>query len=374
MFETSIFLSFLGVRNCIVRYVMKSDALPIASCSCCGRIRRYYQLGAVPLNLLRNSSFDFLNGIGLEDSFFRRLFPLVFCQRCLSCIKTQSIPRVSKNNGFRSRPIPSCLRSLSAIEERMVSPIVSAFQFVRSPVVTQPKICGPMIECPLDPLSTFTQVLPRDSEHLHFVEVQFVVNGSRYSKYPVIRDRVNMKKVYSALEYLLSTELFQSLGIVCDTDYFAYGGQFNNILHLVPSVGSVDVDPQQFSTMTPRNIPYRDGLNTHYELLVNSGLRRDFDCSEMSPFRKLLSTSIDTVVLDSASFSSLFDTFGSSRLIPAELMFVRSFGGECRNTITVKHTVQDIAESELLRSDFRYMSSSLIFYYYHWILVSRLLQ
>lgn len=108
-----------------------------------------------------------------------------------------------------------------------------------------------------------------------------MVSGSRSYRYPVIRDHVDMQKVFLALQDPLATPLFNSVGIICDTDMFSYGTQFVNVLHSVPIVGSTVNDPQYFSSLLPATPPYVAGVLPVYEFPVPSAIRRSLNCPEI---------------------------------------------------------------------------------------------
>lgn len=121
-------------------YCRAVSFLELFSCYCCGQIAFSFSLFPCPSDVIIQSSNIFLLSFGFEDSFRSRLFPHLFCQRCCVSIRSVRTPRISKSNCFRSPFIPKCLLSLSAIEERMMSPLLPAVKFVRLSGVTHPKI------------------------------------------------------------------------------------------------------------------------------------------------------------------------------------------------------------------------------------------
>lgn len=307
------------------------------------------KLFKLPQILLSNPTHeDLLKQIQWKPSLEYFLFPKRYCATCSAQLRKKQLPRVSKENGFKSVEVHPTIRSLNTIEAAAISCILPCFTLSRKPAVTQPKTLGPAVYIPLDPTTTFQKLLPRTKRNLNWVEMQFAEIGRGARQDPTVRGFINKEKVLSALKIILQSPLYQKLHCLIDESLFNSELEDDSNFELIETKNKIETDPQAHSWIMLPEIEYKD----QYEVEV---IQNDEEFGQFKPFTQMMNPDIPAIVTDTESRIPTFQVLYNSIKLDEELMFPAVFGGYKRHKIKLKNvTLLDLFKNEIERWDLQH--------------------
>ncbi len=109
-------------------YESKMQEGPTHICSCCGSLWFEYSI--------REYTFEMLTSKGLKEEFIDTVFYLKhaiikLCVASRKDIMSNKVPNLSLSNGLAFHEVPDCLKILTELEERLISPRIP-FMAIRS--------------------------------------------------------------------------------------------------------------------------------------------------------------------------------------------------------------------------------------------------
>lgn len=178
------------------------------SCSVCDRLWFERDLRPSPIRAKQLLTSEFPNEN--VDTFQT-------CDNCYRCLCKNSIPRLSRSNGFRYPAFPSHLPPLDVITERLISPRLPFMQIRRLRFVKGSKaIVGQVINVPVD-VNNMIQSLPRqlDDDYAFNVHIKKhqIHKSSAYSGF------VKKSTVKAWLRYIVDTPLYREHGVTIDPSF-----------------------------------------------------------------------------------------------------------------------------------------------------------
>ena len=169
-------------------------------CTCCSQLFFRHSVVTVPR---LNISNDLRNQC-ISDSNSDKQW---ICHTCLSYLKKQKLPPLSKANGMIFPPRTNEL-DLNCLEERLVSPINVFMQMRELPSGRQACVHGNVVNVPADNITT-VQMLPRRLNQSDTVPVK-LKRRLRYTSH-YMYENVRPQKCLDATHTLLSKPLFSSI-------------------------------------------------------------------------------------------------------------------------------------------------------------------
>ena len=127
---------------------------------------------------------------------------------------------MSTGNGLKFLEVPSSVKQLSDLEERMVAPYINFMQirplksFTLNP---QLGAKGSVVNIPIE-ISDMLTVLPRSFDEMATIQIQLKRKLEHKSNY--MFETIRPAKVCEALQYLISTALYRKYEISIDDKYF----------------------------------------------------------------------------------------------------------------------------------------------------------
>lgn len=156
----------------------------------------------------------------------------------------------TNNLGFLEQP--ECLKSLTDLEERLVSPRIPFMQIKALGVGRQSSLHGSVINVPVD-VDTMVQSLPREIDQSYTVELELKrkLEFKHYYKKQIIRPAI----VFEAAKYLEKQELFKKYNINLSLEWFDDASQ------TIEKIGTQDLndDPKSSESENDDDIIFQNG-------------------------------------------------------------------------------------------------------------------
>ena len=135
-------------------------------------------------------------------------------------MKKGKVPKLLTTNGLKFPEVPSSVRELSDLEERMVAPYTNFMQirplksFTLNP---QLGVKGSVVNIPID-INEMLTVLPRSFDEMATIQIQ--LKRKLEHKSNNMFETIRPAKVCEALQYLISMPLYRKYDINIDSKYF----------------------------------------------------------------------------------------------------------------------------------------------------------
>ena len=186
---------------------------PTHICSCCGGLWFEYSIREYTTEMLRNR--------GLKEEFINTVCYLKhaiikLCVTCRKDIMSNKVPNLSLSNGLAFHEVPDCLKTLTELEERLISPRIP-FMIIRSlGFCKQFGLKGNLVNVPMN-VDTNVSILPRSFSDTHTIQLKLMrqMKNKNAFMYETIRPKV----VHTAVKYLVQQELYKDEGIVISHDW-----------------------------------------------------------------------------------------------------------------------------------------------------------
>ena len=130
------------------------------------------------------------------------------------------VPKLSTSNGLKSPEVPSSVKRLSDLEERMVAPYINFMQIRPLKSFTlnlQLGAKGSVVNIPIE-INEMLTVLPKSFDEMTTIHIQLKRKLEHKSNY--VFETIRPAKVCEALQYLISTPLYRKYEISTDDKYF----------------------------------------------------------------------------------------------------------------------------------------------------------
>ena len=194
-------------------YESKITEGPTHICSCCGGLWFEYSI--------REFTFEMLTNKGLKAEFINTVCSLKhaiikLCVTCRKDIMLNKVPNLSLSNGLAFHEVPDCLKILTELEERLISPRIP-FMVIRSlGFCKQFGLKGNLVNVPMN-VDTNVSVLPRSFSNTHTIQLKLMrqMKNKNAFMYETIRPKV----VHTAVRYLVEQQLYKDEGIVISHDW-----------------------------------------------------------------------------------------------------------------------------------------------------------
>ena len=138
------------------------------------------------------------------------------CVTCRRDIMSNKIPNLCLSNGLAFYEIPDCLKILTELEERLISPRIP-FMVIRSLGYSkQFGLKGNLVNVPMN-VDTNVSILPRTFSDTRTIQLKLMrqMKNKNAFMYETIRPKV----VHTAVKYLVEQELYKDEGIVISNDW-----------------------------------------------------------------------------------------------------------------------------------------------------------
>ena len=150
------------------------------------------------------------------------------CVTCRKDIMSNKVPNLSLSNGLAFYEVPDCLKVLTELEERLISPRIP-FMVIRSlGFCKQFGLKGNLVNVPMN-VDTNVSVLPRSFSDTHTIQLKLMrqMKNKNAFMYETIRPKV----VRTAVKYLVEQELYKDEGIVISHDWLKeYSNERENFI------------------------------------------------------------------------------------------------------------------------------------------------
>jgi len=129
-----------------------------------------------------------------------------FCVTCHSNIKACRKPKGAISNGLDFPEIPHCLRGLTPLEERLISPRLPFMKIKSIGHERQSAIKGAVVNVPI-PVSNIVTSLPRAFKETEVIQLHL----KRRMEYghDFMAETIRPSKIADAIRYLVNTELYR---------------------------------------------------------------------------------------------------------------------------------------------------------------------
>ena len=191
-------------------YESKIKEGPTHICSCCGGLWFEYSIREFTVEMLTNK--------GLEKEFIDTVCYLIIklCVTCRKHILLNKVPDLCLSNGLAFYEIPDCLKILTELEERLISPRL-LFMVIRSLGYSkQFGLKGSLVNVPMN-VDTNVSILPRTFSDTQTIQLKLMrqMKNKNAFMYETIRPKV----VHTAVKYLVEQEIYKDEGIVISNDW-----------------------------------------------------------------------------------------------------------------------------------------------------------
>ncbi|CAF1665350.1 unnamed protein product [Adineta ricciae] len=194
-------------------YESKIKEGPIHICSCCGGLSFQYYIREYTIEILANKGFteEFIDTVCYLKSTTIKL-----CTTCRKGIMSKKVPNLCLYNGLAFYEIPDCLKILTELEERLISPRIP-FMVIRTlGYCKQFGLKGNLVNVPMN-VDTNASILPRSFSDTHTIQLKLMrqMKNKNAFMYETIRPKV----VHTVIAYLVEQELYRDEGIVISSDW-----------------------------------------------------------------------------------------------------------------------------------------------------------
>ena len=178
---------------------------------------------------------------------------------------------MATSNGMKFTNLPDCVKILSPLEERLVSPYINFMQirplksFALNPQIG---LKGSVVNIPIE-INDILQVLPRRFDNMATIQVKLkrhILHSS--DMFETIRPAV----ICDALKYLMETPLYKKYKIETDPSFFKrYEGKYKEKINFI--VDEADAEDEEISEneaplMTSDSVEDIDNLEIDEEVVV----------------------------------------------------------------------------------------------------------
>jgi hypothetical protein len=206
-------------------YQSKIKEGPTHICSCCGGLWFEYSIREYTIEMLKNK--------GLKEEFINTVCYLkhAIIKLCITCrkdIMSNKVPNLSLSNGLAFHEVPDCLKILTELEERLISPRIP-FMVIRTlGFCKQFGLKGNLVNVPMN-VDTNVSILPRSFSDTYTIQLKLMrqMKNKNAFMYETIRPKV----VHTAVKYLVGQELYKDEGIVISHDWLKeYSNERENFI------------------------------------------------------------------------------------------------------------------------------------------------
>ncbi|CAF4125803.1 unnamed protein product, partial [Rotaria sordida] len=194
-------------------YELKIKEGPTHICSCCGGLWFEYSVREFTVEMLTNKGLkkEFIDTVCYLKNTIIKL-----CVTCRKDIMLNKVPNLCLSNGLAFYEIPDCLKTLTELEERLISPRIP-FMVIRSLGYSkQFGLKGNLVNVPMN-IDTNVSILPRTFSDTQTIQLKLMrqMKNKNAFMYETIRPKV----VHTAVKYLVEQELYKDEGIVISNDW-----------------------------------------------------------------------------------------------------------------------------------------------------------
>ncbi|CAF4487501.1 unnamed protein product [Rotaria sp. Silwood2] len=208
-----------------LNYESKIKEGPTHICSCCGGLWFEYSIKESTVEMLRNKGLpkEFIDTVCYLKNAIIKL-----CVTCRKDIMSNKVPNLCLSNGLAFYEIPDCLKILTELEERLISPRIP-FMVIRTlGFCKQFGLKGNLVNVPMN-VDTNVSVLPRKFSDTHTIQLKLMrqMKNKNAFMYETIRPKV----VHTAVKYLVEQELYKGEGIIISDDWLnEYSNERENFI------------------------------------------------------------------------------------------------------------------------------------------------
>ena len=208
-----------------LEYESKIQEGPIHICSCCGGLWFEYSI--------RKFTSEMLTNKGLKKKFidtvcYLKNTVIKLCATCRKDIMLVKTPNLCLFNGLAFYEIPNCLKILTELEERLISPRIP-FMVIRTlGFCKQFGLKGNLVNVPMN-VDTNVSILPRSFSDTHTIQLKLMrqMKNKNAFMYETIRPKV----VHTTVKYLVEQALYKDDGIVMSNDWIKeYSNEKENFI------------------------------------------------------------------------------------------------------------------------------------------------
>ncbi|CAF1405512.1 unnamed protein product [Rotaria sordida] len=194
-------------------YESKIKEGPTHICSCCGGLWFEYSIREYTVEMLTNKGLkaEFINTV-----CYLKHAVIKLCVTCRKDIVLGKIPNLCLSNGLAFYEVPDCLKILTELEERLISPRIP-FMVIRTlGFCKQFGLKGNLVNVPMN-VDTNVSILPRSFSDTHTIQLKLMrqMKNKNAFMYETIRPKV----VHTAIKYLVEQELYKDEGIVISNNW-----------------------------------------------------------------------------------------------------------------------------------------------------------
>lgn len=190
--------------ECCLQFISERPETPKYVCICCvGIFFHFSVLKANEEEIQHLTSYD----------------SVYICQTCHDQFRKKNFLTISVRNDLEFPKDPECIKELTSLEERLVSPIVPFMQIPelqRSALNPQLGIKGSVVNIPVE-IPEMIQTLPRTVDRLQTIQLKFKRRLNHASTY--IKQSVNRAKVCTVLAYLIGKSLYEKYDTRLDEEF-----------------------------------------------------------------------------------------------------------------------------------------------------------
>ena len=206
-------------------YESKIKEGPTHICSCCGGLWFEYSIREYTVEMLTNKG---LKAEFIDTVCYLKHAIIKLCVTCRKDIMSNKVPNLGLSNGLAFYEVPDCLKILTELEERLISPRIP-FMAIRSlGFCKQFGLKGNLVNVPMN-VDTNVSVLPRSFSDTYTIQLKLMrqMKNKNAFMYETIRPKV----VHTAVKYLIEQELYKDEGIVISHDWLKeYSNERENFI------------------------------------------------------------------------------------------------------------------------------------------------
>ncbi|XP_031637004.1 uncharacterized protein LOC116349612 [Contarinia nasturtii] len=194
------------VKN-IDNFIAERGDTPMYICICCERLFFYH-------SVVRATQEE-IDELAPDNSRFSTLY---ICKTCRQQWRKDAtkLPTLAVKNGLQFPDLPNCLKNLTPLEARFVSPYINFMQIRDlTPFALNPQlgIKGSVINIPIS-VPEMVDVLPRSADNMQTIQLKLKRRLEHTSNY--MFETISPKSIYEALVFLVQQELYKKHNITVD--------------------------------------------------------------------------------------------------------------------------------------------------------------
>ncbi|CAA9997342.1 unnamed protein product, partial [Nesidiocoris tenuis] len=227
---------------------MKSKLIgPDHVCMCCQNLFFPHAVSTFSEKVLGKNFQDptdlanFINEVRTFDSNW-------VCTTCYKYIKAGVIPRTTANENLTFPEVPDCVKKLSPLELRMVSPYIPFMQIkslMPNILNAQQSIKGSIVNVPVD-VNEMISVLPRNFSNMSTIQIKLKRHIDHKTHY--LFETIQPQKVCDAMSELVQTPLYVKHGIRVDDSFLL------KAMHQTEIEFIVSKEDHEVKAVTPTNV------------------------------------------------------------------------------------------------------------------------